>query len=294
MLAHLNAIPAMPERVVVLGAGGFVGRSVVRRLAVDGVADLPLTRREIDLLAEDAARTLTALLRPSDALVVISAAVPARSSVMLAQNVRMVEVVAEALAKAPVAHVVYVSSDAVYADDANPVTETSCCQPSTLHGMMHATRELLLRTSVRAPLMVLRPSLLYGPGDPHNGYGPNRFRRLAASGEPIVLFGEGEELRDHVFIDDVAAVVSLTLAHQSRGVLNIATGVSVPFRKVAEMVARHAPTPVEIRATPRQSPIVHRHFDITARLKAFPMFRCTPLEEGLRRASLEERVPCAR
>jgi len=294
MLAHLNPIPTMPERVVVLGAGGFVGRSVVRRLAADGVADLALTRREIDLLAEDAVPKLTKLLRPRDGLVVISATVPARSPAILAQNVRMVEVVGEVLAKAPVAHVVYMSSDAVYSDDANPVSEASCCQPATLHGMMHATRELLLRTSVRAPLAVLRPSLLYGPGDPHNGYGPNRFRRLAASGEPIVLFGEGEELRDHVFIDDVAAVVSLTLAHQSRGVLNIATGVSVPFRKVAEMVVRLAPTPVEIRATPRQSPIVHRHFDVTACLKAFPTFRYTPLDEGLRRASLEERIPCGR
>jgi UDP-glucose 4-epimerase len=287
MLVHLNPIPMMPERVVVLGAGGFVGRSVVRRLAADGVASLPLTRGEIDLLAEDAARKLAKLLHPSDGLVVISATVPARSPAMLAQNVRMVEVVAGALVEAPVAHVVYVSSDAVYADEANPVTETSCCQPSTLHGMMHATRELVLRTSARAPLAVLRSSLLYGPDDPHNGYGPNRFRRLAARGEPVVLFGEGEELRDHVFIDDVAAVVSLTLAHQSRGVLNIATGVSLPFRTVAEMVVSHAPAPVEIRTTPRQNPIVHRHFDTVACLKAFPTFRYTPLEEGLRRSSLE-------
>jgi len=44
---------------------------------------------------------------------------------------------------------------------------------------------------------------------------------------------------------------------------------------------------VEIRSTPRQTPIVHRHFDTTACLKAFPAFRYTPLEEGLRRASLE-------
>jgi nucleoside-diphosphate-sugar epimerase len=38
-------------------------------------------------------------------------------------------------------------------------------------------------------------------GDPHNGYGPNRFRRLAAGGEEIVLFGEGEERRDHVQVE---------------------------------------------------------------------------------------------
>src|SRR5437879_12176201 len=101
MLAHLHHIPTMPERVVVLGAGGFVGRSVVRRLAADGVGCLPLTRGEIDLLAQDAPRKLPTLLRPRDGLVVISATVPARTPAMLAQNVRMVEVVGEALAAAP-------------------------------------------------------------------------------------------------------------------------------------------------------------------------------------------------
>jgi nucleoside-diphosphate-sugar epimerase len=49
-------------------------------------------------------------------------------------------------------------------------------------------------------------------GDPHNGYGPNRFRRLAAAGQEIVLFGGGEERRDHVLVDDVARDASRPLS----------------------------------------------------------------------------------
>ena len=78
--------------------------------------------------------------------------------------------------------------------------------------------------------------LIYGAKDPHNGYGPNRFRRLAAKGEAITLFGEGEEKRDHVHIADVAALVSAALHHRSTGMLNIATGKSTSFREVAEMI----------------------------------------------------------
>ena len=55
-----------------------------------------------------------------------------------------------------------------------------------------------VRRCARRDLAILRPTLIYGAGDPHNGYGPNRFRRLAATGKPIILFGEGEERRDHV------------------------------------------------------------------------------------------------
>jgi nucleoside-diphosphate-sugar epimerase len=252
------------------------------------VEHVAVTRQECDLLAPAAGLRLGELLRADDRLVVVSAIAPVRNATQFGQNIRMAEAVGEALAAKPLRHLVYISSDAVYADNANPVTEASCAEPSSLHGMMHAARELLFRSAARAPVGILRPSLLYGAGDPHNGYGPNRFRRQAARGEPIALFGEGEEQRDHVFIDDVAAIVALVLDHGSRGVLNIATGVSTSFRRVAEMVAGLAAGPVEIKGSPRQSPITHRHFDITGCLKAFPTFRYTPLADGLRRAAREK------
>jgi nucleoside-diphosphate-sugar epimerase len=287
MLEHLNANPKPPNRVVVIGAGGFVGGAIVARVARVGVPVLALTRKEVDLLAEGATDRLGGLLERDDSVVLVSAVAPARNAAMLIQNLRMADAACQALVAKRAAHVIYISSDAVYADDANPVTERSCCQPSSFHGMMHAARELMLKSTVGAPLAILRPSLLYGARDPHNGYGPNRFRRNAEKGERITLFGEGEEQRDHVFIDDVAELVALTLSHRSRGVLNLATGTSTSFREVAEMVVALAPNPVAIAGTPRQNPIVHRHFDITDCFKAFPTFHYTPLREGLARVARE-------
>jgi UDP-glucose 4-epimerase len=153
---------------------------------------------------------------------------------------------------------------------------------------MHAARELMLKSEVKAPLAVLRPSLLYGARDPHNGYGPNRFRRLAEKGDAITLFGEGEERRDHVCVDDVARLAASAVLRRSRGTLNVATGTSTSFREIAEMVAALATKPVAIRGTPRQNPVTHRHFDITECLKAFPQFRYTPLRDGLAQAAREE------
>ena len=288
MLEHAQGEPITPTRVVVIGAGGFVGGAIVRRLTRNGVPVHGLTRKEVDLLADGAADRLAAALAADDSVVFVSALAPARTPAMLVQNLRMAEAVGQAVAARPVAHVVYVSSDAVYADDANPVTERSSCQPSSLHGMMHAARELMLRTDVKAPLAILRPSLLYGARDPHNGYGPNRFRRLAEKGESITLFGEGEEQRDHVFIDDVSQLAALVLAHRSRGILNIATGASTSFRDIAQKVVALAGSKSEIRGTPRQNPITHRHFDIADCLKAFPKFRYTPLNDGLARAMQPE------
>jgi UDP-glucose 4-epimerase len=281
VLEHSSPVRKSPSRVVVVGAGGFVGGAISARLAAEKVPILALTRNELDLLKPEASTTLQGLLRADDSVVFVSALAPTRNNAMLIDNLRMAEAVCAALAAQAVAHLVYISSDAVYSDDANPVTERSCQQPSSLHGAMHLAREIMLRTALKLPLAILRPTLIYGAKDPHNGYGPNRFRRLAAKGEAITLFGEGEEKRDHVHIADVAALVSAALHHRSTGTLNIATGKSTSFHEVAEMVAALSGGSVEIRATPRQNPITHRHFDIVDCLKAFPDFHYISLRDGL-------------
>jgi UDP-glucose 4-epimerase len=285
MLVHNFDTPQTPARVVVLGAGGFVGNAAADRLLFGGVPTMRLGRQEIDLCEKDAAEKLAEQLDPSDALLVVSANAPCKDTTMLAENVQMIDSVCRALETVTVSHLVYISSDAVYADDPNPLHEASVVQPDSLHGMMHAARELMLKSVLNdTPFAVLRPTLLYGPADPHNGYGPNQFRRRAEAGEDIVLFGDGEERRDHVLIDDVAEVICLTLRHRSHGILNIATGDVTSFRDVAEMVAGYFEGPPEICTRPRQGPMPHngyRPFDIETCRAAFPNFRYTPLSEGL-------------
>ncbi len=287
MLEHLRTEPAVPKRCVILGAGGFVGGAIVQRLQSAEAPLLALTRKQVDLLAPDAAASLADQLLPGDALVLVSALAPCRDIETLLKNLRMVEAVCTVLESIDLDQVVYISSDAVYADIADPITESSCRDPASLHGMMHSVRELMLQTAARSALAILRPSILYGATDPHNGYGPNRFRRTAAAESKITLFGNGEEQRDHVAVGDLAELVSLCLAHRAQGALNVATGQSISFLEVAELVAAQFDRDIEIIPTPRQNPITHRHFDATATLKAFPNFFPTPLPEGLARVHQE-------
>ncbi len=294
MLEHLNNSALDPARVVILGARGFVGAAAERLLRARSVSVLSLGRAELDLLSGDAADRLVRELRADDSLLVISARAPVKDVAMLVENVRMMENICMALASASLRHVVYVSSDAVYRDSKAPLTEQSCAEPASLHGAMHLTRELMLSSIVSAPFAILRPSLLYGATDPHNGYGPNRFRRLAAAGQEIVLFGEGEERRDHVLIDDVAELIWRVLAHRSRGTLNVATGEVWSFREIAERIAGMAVPAVAVRGSPRSGPVPHggyRAFDIAVCRTAFPDFRYVNLEEGLSKVGLVGNSP---
>lgn len=275
-----------------LGSGGFIGGAIVRKLEASGRAVAGLGRKELDLLAAGAAEHLASLLRAEDALVVVSARAPCKTPAMMLENIGMMAAVCEAVAKRPVAHLVYVSSDAVYADGPLPLTEASPAAPTSLHGAMHLAREqMLLSIASSIPLAILRPTLVYGAGDPHNGYGPNRFRRQANRGETIVLFGEGEERRDHVDVGDIADIAALVLDHRSAGVLNIATGTVASFRALADKAVALAAKPVAIKSSPRTGPMPHdghRPFDPAATLAAFPGFRYTAIDAGLARAQRQE------
>jgi len=285
MLTHLNAEPVNPERVVVIGAGGFVGGTLLDRLQQEGIAALGVTRKEVDLLADGAADALAALIKPGDSVVAVSAIAPCKNTAMLADNMKLTLAITTALAKSAPAHVVNISSDAVYPDEPLPLTEAVPAAPESLHGVMHLARELAFKADVTGPLAILRPSLLFGANDPHNGYGPNQFRRKVEAGEDIKLFGEGEERRDHIYIADVAEIITRVLKHKSTGVLNVATGEVHSFKSIAEKVVEISGKSVAINGSPRSGPMPHngyRPFGIDACRKAFPDFAYTTLEQGLK------------
>ncbi|MGD0720733.1 MAG: NAD(P)-dependent oxidoreductase [Roseiarcus sp.] len=290
MLTHHADGASLPERIVVVGANSFVGKALLARLAARGATVLALGRAEIDLAADDAGARLGALIRPSDSVVAIAAKAPCRNADDFLVNARILRAFAAGLAAGRPAHVVAISSDAVYADGPLPLRETSAAAPGSLHGAMHLAREIALR-GLGLPLAVLRPTLLYGAADPHNGYGPNQFRRLANAGAAIALFGEGEERRDHVDVDDVAELAARVLTRRSTGVLNVASGSVASFREIAQAAARLAGRRVAIEGRSRSGPMPHggyRPFDPAATFAAFPDFGYTALEEGMAKAQAKE------
>lgn len=280
-----------------MGSGGFVGRHIVGGLKARGVETVALTSGDVDLMARDAADRLAGHLGADAALVVTSAKAPCRDYAMLLDNIVMMKAVCDAIRRRPIAHLLYISSDAVYADSDRPLTESSPKGADNPHGIMHAAREVMLADAAGdIPLAFLRPTLIYGADDPHNGYGPNRFRRLALDGRDITLFGEGEERRDHVAVEDVAELACRIVMRCSRGALNAATGEVISFREIAELTAALAGAAVSVVTTPRAGPMPHngyRPFDSAATKAAFPDFRYTPPRDGIARAFEAARDPVA-
>jgi UDP-glucose 4-epimerase len=284
MLNNLHASAINPSRVVVLGGGGFIGSAVQSRFKKDGIVVESIGRPNFDLLIQGIDQKLANFLRPDDTLVFVSAKAPCRNTGGLIENLQMAQAVIAALKQQKISHLIYISSDAVYQDSDEPISEYSCAEPASIHGVMHLAREVALKNELDLPLAIIRPTLVYGLKDPHNGYGPNSFRRAALKNEDITLFGEGEELRDHVYVDDIAQLVYLVACHKSIGIANAVSGQVVSFRQLAEFISGQNKSSGVVKATIRFGKMPHngyREFKSSIASELFPRFEFRGWKEGL-------------
>jgi len=275
-------------RVVILGASGFVGQALARALGGDPALEVVQhSSRTLDLTRPEALSALDPVAGPETTLVLASALTPDRGQNLdtLSANIAMATNVARALERLTFGHVVYVGSDAVYGFDVNPVTEATPVAPAGAYGFGKYAGEKILEvvtTPRSVPLLILRVAGVYGPGDPHGSYGPNSFARSIAKDRTVRLFGNGEEERDHIFVDDVAGLAAALLRARATGVFNLATGEARSFADVAKAVRDLVPYEVTITNLPRKGAITHRRYDIGGLRRAVPDFRFTPFADGLR------------
>lgn len=285
-------VPTVARKPVVLLTGsGFVGSALRRRLEGRGRFRVAaFTSRELDLLQEENVDRLADALR-NGARLIYTALMPRRDDAFqtLADECAAIRLVALAVLRARPAHVTFFSSTAVYGD-ANTnlaITEATVPAPLTPYAYGKVLGEALLREVAEQagiPLLILRPCMLYGPGDHSRAYGPGNFLRSIRREGAVHLFGDGAELRDYLFIEDLVDVtIRLALDKSATGVYNL-TGGACSFRDLAACLRDACREPFGVvhreRRTPPSDQVV-----LPAKLsKVMPDFCPTPLAVGLREA----------
>ena len=196
--------------------------------------------------------------------------------------------VARAIETRPVSKLVYFSSIAVYGDAASDfaVTEQTRLDPTNLYGAAKEAAEHLLTIAAakgKTPLLLLRPGMVYGPQDRSTAYGPARLIRQALDGE-VRLFGDGSEVRDNLYVDDLAeAAVALSLGART-GIFNLASGEPRSFRDIVSELERLKGSPVRVVEAARDRPKTDQRLDLAKLRTVLPYWRPIPLSEGLARA----------
>lgn len=280
-------------KVLLLGGSGFIGRRLAARLQAEGVAVEAPGRSQCDLAAPGAARWLAERLDADTALVFAAALTPDRDRSPAAQerNAAMVEAVARALEVRQARACLFYSSTSVYgeAPGRRVLREDTPVRPQGEYAAMKLAAEARLARAGRrggTPVLSLRPTMVYGPGDSHGSYGPSALIRAWRAGRPF-LYGEGEDERDFLYVDDLVEVSLRALRSPLEGVLLVGEGRAVSYAALLDCLRRLDPRPVEVEKRPRRLPVSQVTVDLGRLRQALGPFQPLPVEEGLRR-TLEE------
>jgi len=285
---------------LVVGGSGFVGRHVVRRLLeaghavfnVDRVAPIRPLPDETPVVADvtrpEGLASAAQAARATSAVVWLAAAIRQRRSIDASTRADlelMVEAplrLLDALAPAPTA-CVYLSSVQVYGrPERLPVDEDHQARPFTAYGVAKLCAEQMLGVACEArgvAFAALRAAFIYGPGQ-HAGNVIPRFLEHVRRGQPPVVHGPGADVRDDVFVGDVARAVGLALERGVSGVFNIGSGRPHSLRDVALAACRLGAAGLEPVHEPRDSGWVDRWYSID-RARRQLGFEPTAFADGL-------------
>lgn len=163
-------------------------------------------------------------------------------------NVRGLINVLDAATRHRVRKIVHSSSAAVYGDNPAPVKETDLApMPKSPYGITKLDGEYYLqvyRENFGLESVSLRYFNVFGPRqDPASQYAAAVpiFIRKALSGEPIVIFGDGEQTRDFVYVRDVVkANVLAATSVGTTGVFNVALGRAITINELARTIVQES------------------------------------------------------
>ena len=201
-------------------------------------------------------------------------------------NVEASQQLLEACVGLPLHRFVYASSSSVYGDNASiPMREDAVPQPISPYGVTKLAAEQLCHlyfVNHGVPATSVRYFTVYGPRQrPDMAF--NRFFRAAIAGEPIVLYGDGEQTRDFTYVADaVAATIAAGKVGVPGRAYNIGGGSRVTVNEVLAIVQRLVGRPVQVRREPVQKGDMRDTFaDTTLARTDLGFVPTVSLEQGL-------------
>jgi UDP-glucuronate 4-epimerase len=173
-------------------------------------------------------------------------------------NVLVTQRLLEATRQSGVQRFVYASSSSVYGRAASyPTSEDAPTRPFSPYGVTKLAAEhlcSLYADNWGLPTVSLRYFTVYGPRQ-RPDMAMNRFISAALEGRPIPVYGDGEQVRDFTFVEDVVAanLAAGTTSDLPPGtVLNVAGGGSITVNGLIELLQTTVGRPVHTAQQPRQ------------------------------------------
>jgi nucleoside-diphosphate-sugar epimerase len=201
-------------------------------------------------------------------------------------NVQATQCLLEALVGVPIQKYVFSSSSSVYGDNVPlPMREDTYLQPVSPYGVSKLAAEHLGHlywANHGVPVVSLRYFTVYGPRQrPDMAF--QQFLTRVKEGNPITIFGDGEQTRDFTFVSDIVAA-NLAAAERGTtgGVYNIGGGSRVTLNHVLELIGRVTGKAVTVHREPvKKGDMRHTYADTSLARRDLRFAPAISLESGL-------------
>ncbi len=292
-----------PVRAAVTGGAGFIGSNLVDALVERGddvvvVDDLSFGRREF---VNPAATLVERDIRDgidvdgSEVVFHLAAQTDVQTSVREPAHDAQVNVVgtvkvAEAALRAGARMVFTSTGGAIYGECDGPATEESPRLPLSPYGIAKlCAEEYLQRAFNRIPRdearhVVARLGNVFGPRQSaslEGGVVALFFDRFAR-GDGTVIFGDGLQTRDFIYVGDVVSALLAASAHEGGGVFNVGTGTELTVLALHQACAEAAGVTAEPAFEPARLGDLRRSaLDVSLARAELGLTAGTPLADGL-------------
>lgn len=311
MSGNLHSFSKASHNVVVLGGLGFIGSHLCRRLVADGYAVRIFDKlyashklvedieKEVEIIEGDISRphdVLNAIANADTLVHLVHTTVPGSSmddpAYDITSNVAASANWLRRLSGTGLHRIFYVSSGGtVYGiPRTNPIGEGHSTNPINSYGITKLATEKYV--SMYASMLdiecrLLRPSNVYGPGQ-RLGIGQGVIGALAdraLRGEPLEIWGTGENLRDYLYVEDmVTAVMALLNYTGHHQIFNISGGKGHSVLDILAVLRAQLGYVPEVVYKPDRGFDVNINVLDSALLRAETGWRaCVDLEEGIAR-----------
>lgn len=294
-------------KVLVIGGNGFIGSCLVARLRADcvdvRVADHGTPRAGFDWQGVEywqvplSSRSgMVSVLAGVDAVVhCASSTVPSTSNLDpigdIQQNLIGTVNLLEAMREVGTRRIVYLSSGGtVYGQPTLvPVPETHDLNPISSYGVVKVAIEkylLMYQELYGLEPVILRPSNPYGPGQVSSG-----IQGLIASflgkirdGNVLPVWGDGEAVRDYLYIDDLIDMLALAVRATGPGVYNVGSGQGHSVNEIIGVIREATGRVPEVESLEQRSFDVRRVvLDISRAREVFGWSPSVDMHEGILR-----------
>ncbi len=293
--------------ILVTGAAGFIGSSLVARLLDEGYK-----LRAVDNFSVGKARKIgkfrieerdilespEELMKDVDVLIHLAAitGIPQCEENPRKANKNNLTALKQLLEKGEsLKKVIFASSCAVYGDMSGKITEETPPEPLSYYGILKRASELLITGWAREKertYVIFRQTNLYGRSHSPKGSLINAMCRKALKREPLTMHGEGHQYRDFLYLDDALNYYLEALKKDLEGIFHLGSGRSYPIKKVFEIIKERAEEHLEeapdIIKVPKPEPgedILTQEFnyDLSKLGKHFDSQSGVSLEKGVKK-----------